>query len=138
MYERLVDQAQTEVQGFVAYGQYKKAKREWIRQFEARKKQSPSPAEEQAYVDGFTPQMIAAFETTAASALAGFTLQTIEEARPEIEKEVLRGTTGRSIMIGLATNAIYTGILIVVALILALAGVDILSIFQNVRATNGS
>ena len=43
MYERLVDGSSNPVQGYIAYGLYKSAKREWVRQFEAERGRPQRP-----------------------------------------------------------------------------------------------
>jgi hypothetical protein len=50
MYERLVDGSDDLISGYVAYGIYKQAKREWLRKFEDVHQRSPTPAEMAAYV----------------------------------------------------------------------------------------
>ena len=127
MYERLVDGSSNTVQGYIAYGLYKSAKREWIRQFEADKGRPPRPAEVQGYVDAYTPQMRDVFEAQAAGVLAQFAEGAVSDAKPAIVEHALKGTALRSIWQSIVANAIYTLILIAVVIILRRAGIDLLS-----------
>ena len=128
MYERLVDGSSNTVQGYIAYGLYKNAKREWIRQFEAEKGRAPRPAEVQGYVDAYTAQMRDVFEAQAAGVLAQFAEGAVSDAKPAIVEHALKGTAGRSILQSILANAIYTLILIVIVVILKRAGIDLISL----------
>ena len=134
MYERLVDQGGNEVSGYIAYGLYKHAKREWVRNFEAdHGGRSPDGAEQASYVATYTPQIMAALETQANSILAQFASGAVDDARPEILKEALRGSAVKAIGLSLVANGIYTLLLIALVLILRYAGVDLLGIFDTAR-----
>lgn len=128
MYERLVDGSSNTVQGYIAYGLYKNAKREWIRQFEAEKGRAPRPAEVQGYVDAYTAQMRDVFEAQAAGVLAQFAEGAVSDAKPGIVEHALKGTAGRSIVHSIFANAIYTLMLIVIVVILKRAGIDLISL----------
>jgi len=137
MYERLVDQSDNKVQGFIAYGLYKTAKREWVRKFEADHSRPPKPTEINAYVSAYTPQTIDAFEAQASGVLAQFANGVVLDARPEIVEETLKGTFWKNVGQSIAANAIYTIILVVIAMILAAAGVDLIGIFTTVGSNAG-
>lgn len=128
MYERLVDGSSNPVQGYIAYGLYKSAKREWVRQSEAEKGRPPRAPEVKGYVDAYTPQMRDVFEAQAAGVLAEFADGAISGARPGIVEQALRGTTWRAVWQAITANAIYTLLLIALVVILERAGIDILSI----------
>lgn len=137
MYERLVDQGGNKVQGFIAYGLYKTAKREWVREFEAGRGRLPRPAEVTAYVSAYTPQTVDAFEAQAKGVLAQFAGGIIADARPEIVEETLKGEFWKNVFQSMVANAIYTAILIVVAMVLAAAGIDLIGIIASVKAKAG-
>lgn len=134
MYERLVDQGGDQVSGFVAYGLYKHAKREWVRQFEAANGgRTPTGDEQATYVATYTPQIMAALQTQANTVLAQFASGAVEDARPEILKDALKGSAWKTVGLSLLSNAIYTLLLIALVLILRYAGVDVLGIFDTAR-----
>lgn len=128
MYERLVDGGSNRVHGYIAYGLYKSAKREWIRQFEAENTRRPKVAEVKAYVDAYTPQMLEVFESQAGGVLAQFADGAISDATPGIVEEALKGGFWRSVGQSITANALYTLGLIAVVVILKWAGIDLLSI----------
>jgi transposase-like protein len=132
LYERFVDQGGDTVQGYVAYGLYKNAKREWVRSFEATHGRSPERNEVDAHVAGYTPQMISALEAQAKSILVEFADGAITSAKPGIVQDALRGSAWRSIGQSIAANALYTLILIVLAAVLFFAGVDLLGIQRQI------
>jgi hypothetical protein len=137
MYERLVDQGGNKVQGFIAYGLYKTAKREWVRKYEADHGRPPKAAEVAAYVSAYTPQTIDAFEAQAAGVLTQFAGGVVSDARPEIVEETLKGTFWKAIIQSIVANAIYTVILIVIAVVLASAGIDLLGIVTAIGPAKG-
>lgn len=137
MYERLVDQSGNKVQGFIAYGLYKTAKREWVRKFEADHGRTPKPPEISAYVSAYTQQTLDAFEAQATGVLAQFAGGIVADARPEIVREALKGEFWKNVFQSMAANAIYTVILIVIAFVLAAAGVDLIGIITTVKASAG-
>jgi hypothetical protein len=128
MYERLGEGGSNRVHGYIAYGLYKNAKREWIRQFETEHDRRPKPVEVKAYVDGYTPQMLEVFHSQAGSVLAEFADGAVSDAKPAIVEAALKGNFWRSVGQSIAANIFYTLGLIAVVLVLRWAGVDLLSI----------
>ncbi len=137
MYERLVDQSGNKVQGFIAYGLYKTAKREWVRKFEIDHGRSPRASEVTGYVTAYTPQTIDAFEAQARGVLAQFAAGIVADARPEIIEGALRGAFWKNVFQSMTANAIYTVVLIMLALVLAAAGIDLLGIFETMHRPAG-
>lgn len=132
LYERFVDNGGNEVQGFIAYGLYKNAKREWVIAFKAAHDREPTANEIAAYVSTYTDQTIATYETQAAAALAEFAEDAVENARPEIVEEALRGSFWASVGQSIFANALYTLVLVALVLVLAFAGVDIEGVYQRI------
>ena len=134
LYERLVDGSHDTVSGYVAYGIYKKAKREWLREFEARNERSPNGLEIDAYVATWTPQLIENVNDAAASALAEFAESVIADAQPGIVEDALKGSGVRSVLLSMLAALLYTVFLYCVALALKAGGIDLLGVLQNVGA----
>lgn len=132
LYERFVDEGDNRVQGFIAYGLYKNAKREWVMDFKTTNSRDPTPAELATYVSAFTDQTIATYETQAAAALAAFAEGAIADARADIVEEALRGSFWSSVWQSIFASALYTMILIALAVSLALAGVDVLGVLETI------
>lgn len=59
------------------------------------------------------------------------------EATPAIREEALRGTTAKAIGTSVIANAVYTILLIAFAVILYLAGIDIVGFVQKFLPPNG-
>lgn len=137
MYERLVDQSGNKVQGFIAYGLYKTAKREWVRKFETDHGRPPRATEVTAYVSAYTPQTVDAFEAQARGVLTQFAVGIVADARPEIVEGTLRGAFWKNVFQAIAANAIYTVALIVLAIVLAAAGIDLLGVFETLHSPAG-
>jgi alkanesulfonate monooxygenase SsuD/methylene tetrahydromethanopterin reductase-like flavin-dependent oxidoreductase (luciferase family) len=97
MYEQLVVQNGNKVQGFIAYGLYKSAKREWVHKYLADHGRSPKAAEVAAYVSAYTSQTIEAFEAQAAGVLSQFAGGVVSDARPEIVEQTLKGTFWKAV-----------------------------------------
>lgn len=134
LYERFVDQGGNQVQGYIAYGLYKSAKREWVINFKAANGREPNAKEIANYVQAYTEQTIEAFETQAAGVLVGFADGAIADAKADIVAEALRGSFWGSVWQSIFANAVYTLILIALVLVLAFAGVDLLGLFAKVES----
>ena len=129
-----MDQGSSPIQGYIAYGLYKNAKREWITQFMAANNgRRPTPAQLNAFVGSFTAQTIQTFETQAAAALVEFADGAVAEQRPAIVEEALRGTFWSSIGMSLLGSLIYTVLLIAIVIALAVSGVDLLDIVDKLQ-----
>lgn len=132
MYERLVDQGDSKIEGYVAYGLYKHSKREWIRQFETDNNRCPTPDELKAYVSTYTAQPIIAIRTQAAGVLAEFADVAIEDAKAGILDEALKGSKWTAIWTAMVAAFLYTLFLLTALFILKHAGVDVLSLANSV------
>jgi hypothetical protein len=132
LYERFVDQGDNEVQGYIAYGLYKNAKREWVIGFKAANNRDPTPDEVASYVSAYTEQTIATFETQAAGVLAAFAEGAVADAQPGIVEDALRGSFWASVWQSITANTLYTLILLALVLVLAFAGVDVLGVYEKI------
>ncbi len=132
LYERFVDQGDNEVQGYIAYGLYKNAKREWVVGFKEANDREPTSEEVAAYVSAYTDQTIATYETQAAAVLAAFAEGAVADARADIVEEALRGSFWGSVWQSIFANALYTLALLALVLVLAFAGVDILGVYEKI------
>lgn len=133
LYERLVDEDENTVLGYVAYGLYKSAKREWLIDFKATNRRDPTAEEVAAYVSAYTDQTLSAFRNQAAGVLAAFAEEAVEDARQGIVEDALRGSFWGSVWQSIVANVAYTAILLALVIVLAFAGVDVLGIYEKVR-----
>ena len=128
IFTKLVVDGDDKLLGMVAYGIYKTSKREWIQSFTDEHDRQPTPAELTAYAGTWTPQLIQNATDAATSALAEFASGAIDEARPAILKDALKGDAVRSVLLNMLSALLYTLALIAVVLVLRKSGVDLLSI----------
>lgn len=94
IFEKLVDgdhDPESELVGIIAYGLYKQAKREWAADIRDDKQRGPSREELEAYVASWTSSRVDGLRTEAAEILASFSGYVIENERPNILKDALRG-----------------------------------------------
>jgi hypothetical protein len=117
--------------GIVAYGLYKIAKREWATDLFGREKRTPTEADLEGYIRTWTPSQIEGKREQAETILAQYANAVIEAASPDIQKEALKGSLWKAVGYGIATNVLYTLLLIAIVLVLKWAGVDILGLLEK-------
>jgi len=135
IFSRLVDSDGPdagELPGIVAYGLYKIAKREWAAELSRRVGRSPNAQELNDYIRTWTDSRIRGLEEQAETILGNFAASVVEDSTPRIREDALRGTNIRSIVLSIASNAIYTLILIGLLIILRISGIDLLSILTSI------
>ncbi|WP_297513632.1 hypothetical protein [uncultured Caulobacter sp.] len=127
VFDQLV-RASDDIEGFIAYGLYKQAKREWLRGHEAREGRSPTVAEMRGFSRQWTPTTLKAFRETADSALSGYAQSVLEDETPAIERDALaRGRPlWKDVMIGVVSALTYSLILVIAAFLLKIFGNDFL------------
>jgi hypothetical protein len=146
VYEYLVE-APDDVIGLLAYAIYKQEKRNWIVQ----EKQSNSEHSDIRLAGYVAGQLLegsrSRYRSEAENLLAVYSLKTIEREKPSIVQaavtEEMRsiarhvresGVWYKQLGTGIVAAAVYTLILILFALCLRYAGIDLESIFQNIAA----
>ncbi len=117
----------------VAYGIYKTSKREWITEFAEQNARTPNDQELSAYAATWTPQLLQNANDAASSALAAYAESVIEEARPGILKDALKGSGVRAVLLNMLAALLYTVALIFVVIVLKWAGVDLLSLTSGTQ-----
>jgi hypothetical protein len=127
VFDQLVETSD-DIEGFIAYGLYKQAKREWIVDFRNREERSPSPAELRAFSRQWTPTALQAFRETAESALSAYAQSVLLDQTPSIQRDAL--AQGRplwkDILIGVVSALAYSVILVIAAFLLSVFGNDFL------------
>jgi len=121
-----------QLEGLIAYGLYKIAKREWALDLFKDEHRSPSETDLGAYVRTWTPSQIDGKREQAPTILAQYANEVVEAAAPEIEKQALKGNFWRTIGYGVLTNLAYTALLIAFVFGLKLCGVDVLGLAEKI------
>jgi hypothetical protein len=120
------------LQGLVAYGLYKRAKREWTADLFKRDGRSPTETELAAYERTWTRSQIDGKRAEAEIALSEYADNVVRAATPAIEKRVLKGGIWRAVGYGIAANLAYTLLLIGFVVVLRLFGVDIIGLAEKI------
>lgn len=130
VFERLVSDPQ-DIEGFIAYGLYKQAKREWLIAFQQQNGRRPTTTEMDAYTAHWTQTALQSLRENAESALSAYAQTAIEYERPAIEAHVLK--IGRPIwkdlMIGTVSALVYSLMLVLAAWLVGVFGNDFVEAF---------
>lgn len=118
--------------GLVAYGLYKVAKREWVREYFQKHGRKPKEEELAGYAATWTESRLKGLQDQAENALAAFASTVVDANAPEIRERALRGTTLKAVGTSIAANFVYTLLLIALVILLRAAGIDLLSIAGSV------
>lgn len=121
------------ISGLIAYSLYKVSKREWVSDFRIRRGRRPSSEELDEYTRTWTKTRIEGLKNDADQALAVYSSAAVEQAKPAILREALKGRFWPTVGTNVFSNLTYTVLLIVVAVVLARAGVDIVGIYRSIE-----
>lgn len=136
LFEQLVDESPDDerVAGALAYVFYKIAKREWMQEFVAREGRTPNDVEVRAYIGTWTESRIGGVRSEARATLASFAEYIIDRERPGIVQEALQHRSFlREAGVAFVGAFFYTIALLVFAVVLKFAHIDLLSILQQIH-----
>lgn len=126
--------------GLLAYSMYKQRKRDWIIEFGKQQGRDPTADEARSFLIGeTTSSRLNDYRQQSELILASYGDEIIKGARPSIEREAVAGRIEASLAWhkqvpgGIVAALSYTLILIALAIILRLAGVDLLGVLNAVR-----
>lgn len=128
IFEKLVgpdNDSRLNILGAMAYGLYKVAKREWVKEFRGQYSRAPNEAELKNYVATWTPTRLDGLRQEAAGVLAEFAETVVDEEAPRIREGALRGTFVRGVGQSMLATLLYTLLLIAVVVILTVIGIDL-------------
>lgn len=150
IFERLVETDEggeiNALEGFVAYGFYKVAKREWAMKIREDHKRGPNPEELKAYIAKWTDSRISGLFDSAQETLASYAGDVIEDETPAIKDAALQekvagaldefrkgskitvGSAFVSFIMSMLGAACWTALLFLIFLCFQAAGVDVLNI----------
>jgi hypothetical protein len=133
IFPRLVkgDGAAEKILGFIAYGLYQDAKREWISDFRAREKRYPLDEELHAYERSWTASRLEALENAAAQLVTAYTDSVVTQAEKQILRGALTGSFWRAVWSWMVGALLYTLLLFAFIVGLARSGVDLTSILAK-------
>ncbi len=119
------------ISGLIAYALYKQPKVDWATDFRDQNGHPPSADDLKAYQRTWTPGLVAAMREQADGALAGFGDDAVEQAKPAILKDALRGSFWKAVWSSMVAAFFYSLVLIALVLILRWNGVDVIGLFQK-------
>jgi hypothetical protein len=137
IFPRLVNEAEGAGQkliGFIAYGLYHDAQREWIADFRTREGRYPNEEELREYERSWTPSRLEALQNAAVQTMAAYTDSIVSQAETQILRNALKGSVSRAAWHWVIGALLYTVIVIGVFTILAGSGVDLLGVLERVAA----
>lgn len=134
VFEKFVGEGEdgmSDIVGIVAYGFYKNAKREWAMEFRNSYGRSPTADDLRAYHATWTPAQIQSARNSAAQVMTAYADSVISAEEPRILREAVKGTFWPAVGTSIFSNALYTVGLIVIAILLARAGIDLLGLLST-------
>ncbi|MFZ2107173.1 MAG: hypothetical protein WAV18_17665 [Roseiarcus sp.] len=134
IFETLVkDASNPELEEMISYFIYKKSKREWATNFYERNGNKPNDQNLFEYVETYTPARLKGLLNEARGIIATYAESVIEEVTPQILQRALSERSFvRDASVAAAGGAIYTVILILLALIAKFADIDVLEVLERV------
>src|SRR6266480_3428163 len=134
VFPRLVNEAEGTEQkliGFIAYGLYHDAKREWISDFRSREGRYPHDEELREYERSWTASRLEGLKNAAVQSIAAYTDSVLSQAETQILRNALKGGVWRAVWCGLVGTLLYTAIIIGLIVILTKSGIDLIGVFER-------
>jgi hypothetical protein len=134
VFPRLVNEAEGTEQkliGFIAYGLYHDAKREWISDFRSREGRYPQEEELQGYERSWTASRLEGLKNAAVQSIAAYTDSVLSQAETQILRNALKGGGWRAVWCGLVGALLYTLMVIGLIVILARSGIELKGLFER-------
>ena len=117
--------------GFIAYGLYQEAKREWVSDFQARERRYPGDEELSAYERSWTASRLEALENAAAQLVTAYTDSVVTQVEKQILRSALKGSFWRAVWRWVVSALCYTILLFALVIGLTRSGVHI-GIFDKI------
>jgi len=138
VFERLV-RGSDDIEGFIAYGLYKQAKREWLIAFHDKHGAAPKPADLRAYQASWTDTTLQSLRENAESGLSAYAEVVIEAVKPQIERDALMAgrPIWKDLLIGAVAALVYSLLLLVAAYMTHVFGNDLAEAFRHFLERRG-
>jgi hypothetical protein len=134
MFPQLVKEADTPEQkliGFIAFGLYEEARREWASDFRDREGRYPVEDELRAYERSWTASRLDGIRNAAVQLVAAYADTVVNQLEAEILRRALKGRFWRSVGRWLFSALIYTLVILGTVVALGRSGIDPISVIQN-------
>ncbi len=127
MFPQLVKEADTPEQkliGFIAYGLYEEARREWASDFQDRESRYPGGDELWAYERSWTASRLDGLRNAAVQLVAAYADTVANQLEAEVLRSALKGRFWRSVGRWLFSAVLYTLAIVGIFVALGRAGID--------------
>jgi hypothetical protein len=134
VFPQLVNEAEGTEQkliGFIAYGLYHDAKREWISDFQSREGRYPHDEELREYERSWTASRLEGLKNAAVQSIAAYTDSVLSQVERQILRNALKGGIWRAVWGWLVGTLLYTAIIIGLVVILTKSGIDLIEVFER-------
>lgn len=134
MFPQLLKEADSPEQkliGFIAFGLYEEARREWATDFRDREERYPVENEFRAYEHSWTASRLDAIRNAAVQLVAAYADTVVNQLEAEILRRALKGRFWRSVGRWLFSALIFTLILLGTLIAAGRAGIDPIRIMQD-------
>jgi hypothetical protein len=134
MFPQLLKEADSPEQkliGFIAFGLYEEARREWATDFRDREGRYPVENEFRAYEHSWTASRLDAIRNAAVQLVAAYADTVVNQLEAEILRRALKGRFWRSVGRWLFSALIFTLILLGTLIAAGRAGIDPIRIMQD-------
>jgi hypothetical protein len=125
VFEKLMAAQSGLLTGAVAYAIYKVAKREWIQEFRNANGRRPTDAEFRGHSATQTDAVLHGYVARADQMIGQYAQNVVDDMRPRIVEEALRGTFWRSVWPSLVASVIFVGVLAILFFIAAIMGIGL-------------
>jgi hypothetical protein len=140
VFPRLVNEAEGPGQkliGFVAYGLYQEAEREWVSDFQAREGRYPLDEELHAYERSWTASRLEALQNAGAQLITAYTDSVVTHAERQILRSALKGGFRRAVWRWVVGALLYTLIMAGLAIALVKSGIDLAAMLTTTLHAGG-
>ncbi len=134
VFPRLVseDEAGQKLLGFISYGLYQEAKREWISDFHTRQQRYPSDEELCTYERSWTTSRLESLKNAAAQVISAYTDSVVSQAERQILRSALKGSYWRAVSRWVGGALLYTLLPCAFVIGLSRSGIDVLTPLQKI------
>lgn len=134
VFPRLVDEDEPgqKLLGFIAYGLYQDAKREWISDFHTRQQRYPSDEELCTYERSWTTSRLESLKNAATQVISAYTDSVVSHAEKQILRSALRGSYWRAVSRWAGGALLYTLLLYAFVIGLSRSGSEVLAPLQKI------
>src|SRR5215204_11238 len=106
------DSPEQKLIGYIAYGLYEEARREWVADFHTREGRYPSDAEVSAYERSWTSSRLEGIRNAAVQVIAAYADNLSSQIEAALLRDTLKGRFGREVVRWLFSAALYSLIIV--------------------------